>query len=790
VEHRLFAGGRYVLERLIGAGGMAAVWTAWDTRLDVRRAVKVLHEHLGVDPAARRRFETEARVIAALDHPNVVRVHDFGEDGGRLYIVMDLAKGGCVQSLVQTGPLPPRPACEVVAQVLDALEAAHAQGVIHRDVKPGNILLSEDGRALLADFGVARMRSAHTLLTSEGAHLGTWAFMAPEVRSNAGSAEVRSDIYAAGATLYALVTGRNPPDPFMPFEGDDPLRSLPEAIAVVVRRATARRPEDRYTTAAEMAAEVRMTAAALPAASLALPPSMVDDAVTPTIARSVRRWPTIAWRAGIPASLALAGVVAWLLVGRGSGPAHAPPPEPPLPRFEGIEQLAGAHGGTWCGGHPWFTDEASDAIHQFDPGTGAVLRSVPMSLAGDLGVYGIACAGPDLLAATYPGGHLVRYSIGRNEFTDIGPDLTPYTHGIAVAADTIFYADAGDHGDNDGGCEGGELCYGVARVDAGGRTLARLPSDVVPMDLEWLGDALLATFADGTALFLDPNLQLLSPPTRFPLAGSPMTAWDGHRLWTASGGILQVVPEDGDGDGYTWWPWGGGDCDDTDPLVHPGVADTPGTGADENCDGWPDWRTVAVEGFEDGAPGDRPDEVGPWSTFPGDGTTGTIVDDPVRSGDRAVAMPDSHTACLDLSGIAGPVAVEAWAWSPGTVAVSMRSALRVTAFLGGVKAWTGSGGDCRPGRVVVGSGEDCHDLGPFPSEGWHRLRLLVDPPDVVAGCVDEACDRLLPGEIRPTNEPDMACIAGGDGAQNGDDGFAFDDVRVLVPASAPPAVGD
>ncbi|MCA9573329.1 MAG: serine/threonine protein kinase, partial [Myxococcales bacterium] len=150
--------GRYRLVELLGTGGMASVYRAWDTRLSAWRAVKVLQPRAAASASIRSRFEDEARAMARLQHRNVLTVHDYGFDGDRPWIAMELVPGGSLMDLVaREGPLRPGLATDVMAQVLDALELAHASHVVHRDVKPHNILLTADGTPLLGDFGVARM---------------------------------------------------------------------------------------------------------------------------------------------------------------------------------------------------------------------------------------------------------------------------------------------------------------------------------------------------------------------------------------------------------------------------------------------------------------------------------------------------------------------------------------------------------------------------------------------------------------------------------------------------------
>lgn len=238
------ADGRYRLVERLGVGGMALVYRAWDQRLRTWRAVKVLGPVAAHHPGLRARFEHEAQAMARLHHRNILTVHDVGIEGDRPYLVMDLALGSVDEQLRRTGPLPPRAACRVVAAVLDALAAAHAEGVVHRDVKPANVLIGRGGEPLLADFGIARLEDA--ALTMDGASIGTQGFMAPEQRGGAGGVDGRADVYAAAATLFALATGRSPPPP----EPDpDALADLPEVLRDPVARAMASDPADRFATA-------------------------------------------------------------------------------------------------------------------------------------------------------------------------------------------------------------------------------------------------------------------------------------------------------------------------------------------------------------------------------------------------------------------------------------------------------------------------------------------------------------------------------------------------------------
>jgi serine/threonine-protein kinase len=261
-EGRLIAG-RYRVERRLGGGGMAEVFLAQDTTLGRLVAVKVLRERFADDDQFVARFHREARAAAALNHPNVVAIHDRGGSAGTSYIVMEYVAGETVKELVQrAGRLTPAVARDIELGLLAALRAAHDGGVIHRDVTAQNVLLAGDGRVKVADFGIAHFGASE--LTSTGVVMGTSRYLSPE-QARGEPTDERSDLYSAGVVLFEMLTGR------LPFEGDndlaiavqhanDPAPSpatfvpdLPPALDAIVGKALRKDPADRFQTAAEVA---------------------------------------------------------------------------------------------------------------------------------------------------------------------------------------------------------------------------------------------------------------------------------------------------------------------------------------------------------------------------------------------------------------------------------------------------------------------------------------------------------------------------------------------------------
>jgi len=244
--------GRYELGEPLGMGGMAVVVRAVDTELGVERAIKVLLPDMA-RKSVRRRLQNEARAMARLGHPHILSIHDVGRDDDLDWIVMDLATGGSLQDLVgREGPLPLGTAIGLMVQVLSALAAAHAAGIVHRDVKPHNVLLDADGRALLADFGIA-MLTEDDRTTKTGVAMGSMSFMPPEQRLDAARVGPQADLYATGCTLYALLTNDNPVDLFMAGPDSDRWDGVPPPVRAVVQTACAPHPTDRYADAGQMA---------------------------------------------------------------------------------------------------------------------------------------------------------------------------------------------------------------------------------------------------------------------------------------------------------------------------------------------------------------------------------------------------------------------------------------------------------------------------------------------------------------------------------------------------------
>ncbi|MCP4806734.1 MAG: serine/threonine protein kinase [Proteobacteria bacterium] len=248
---------RYELGDMLGAGGAARVLHARDRRLGVDRAVKLISGSEGPMRAQlRTRLEREARAMAQLDHPNVLRIYDIGHDDGQDYVVMDLADGGSLSDwLRKRGPMAPDVALPFMIQVLAALAAAHAAGIVHRDVKPQNILLDLRGKALLADFGIA-MLDDNQRTTKTGIAMGSVAYMAPEQRLDARSVGPAADLYATGATLYHLLTRANPVDLFTADAASSRFDGVPPRLRDVLVRATRLSPTQRYPDARSMALDL------------------------------------------------------------------------------------------------------------------------------------------------------------------------------------------------------------------------------------------------------------------------------------------------------------------------------------------------------------------------------------------------------------------------------------------------------------------------------------------------------------------------------------------------------
>ncbi|MCP4356588.1 MAG: serine/threonine protein kinase [Chloroflexi bacterium] len=258
--------GRYEIQRELGRGGMASVYLAYDPRFRREVALKVLPSQFTHDPMFRARFEREAQTIAALEHPAIVPVHDFGEDHGQPYIVMRYMSGGSLVDWLAKGPIPLEQATVILARVAGALDRAHKQGVIHRDLKPGNILFDQYDDAFLADFGIAKIVEATAALTGSGM-VGTPAYMSPE-QVKGEQIDGRADIYTLGVILYEMLVGAQPYEATTPYglmfkhvhepvpHLLDKMDTLPPSLDMTISKAMAKKVDHRFETAGEMAASV------------------------------------------------------------------------------------------------------------------------------------------------------------------------------------------------------------------------------------------------------------------------------------------------------------------------------------------------------------------------------------------------------------------------------------------------------------------------------------------------------------------------------------------------------
>jgi serine/threonine protein kinase len=318
--------GPYEIVAPLGVGGMGEVYRARDPRLERDVAIKVLPENLAADPVALARFEREAKAVAALSHPNILAIHDFGKDDGIHYAVTELLVGETLRSRLVMSSLPWRKAAEIAAAVADGLAAAHTKGIVHRDLKPENLFLTSDGRVKILDFGLARVtgprpaneidEAAPTVSTEPGMVLGTIGYMSPEqVRSE--TADARTDIFSLGCVLYEMVSGKRPfarnstADSMAAILKEDPpelissVRDLPMDLERIVSRCMQKRPGERFQSAQDLAFALRSIASV---SQMSRPP---EAATRGHFRLHLPKWALVA------APLAVLAAAAWFLLAGG-----------------------------------------------------------------------------------------------------------------------------------------------------------------------------------------------------------------------------------------------------------------------------------------------------------------------------------------------------------------------------------------------------------------------------------------------------------------------------------------
>ncbi len=443
--------GPYEIVASLGAGGMGEVYKARDTRLGRDVAIKVLPAEFAADPDRLRRFELEAHAVAALDHPNILAIHDVGNHEGVPYLVTELLEGASLRDRLSDGALPVRKAVEIGIQIAQGLAAAHGKGIVHRDLKPANVFLTTDGNVKILDFGLAKVApargasepaAASTVVdaTRTGTTVGTVGYMSPEQIRGQG-VDQRSDIFAFGCVLYEMLSGAPPfrrdtaadTSSAILHEDPGPLPSVcgevPPALREIVGRCLEKRPEDRFSTAHDVALALKLGSA--PAEPGPVPP---PDAAS---SKGPLRWPLLV---GLAAIALIAGVVAgWRLL------RHAPAPRPQAAVEGGVrlavlpfENLGVADDAYFAGG---VTDEITGRLAGVR-GLAVVSRASALRYAGT--TKSVRQIG-DELGVSYLVTGTVRWARGSGVAGQVR--ITPQL--VRVADDTSVWAEVYDFAIND-----------------------------------------------------------------------------------------------------------------------------------------------------------------------------------------------------------------------------------------------------------------------------------------------------------------------------------------------------
>ncbi|WP_018602624.1 serine/threonine-protein kinase PknD [Mycobacterium sp. 155] len=538
--------GRYELLSLLGAGGMGQVWRARDSQTNRVVALKVLPENSADDKEPRERFRRECQAVAQLTEPHVIPIHDFGDINGRLYLNMRLVDGIDLRTLIkQEGAMLPRRAVAIIAQVAGALQAAHDVGLVHRDVKPSNVLVSANDFAYLIDFGIAHA-SEDLTLTKAGQTIGTAAYMAPEAIGAAIKTHSRVDVYALTCVLYECLTGQPPFSSDMGVQGmiahhlhtPPPKPSVtkpgvPAAFDAVIARGMAKNPDDRYQTVQDLAAAAR---------------AAVDDQVvsTPGAAESTqqrKRLPgtAIKWIAAAIAA-AVAITAALIINGRLSsdkgGTSNAPTTQgfsaqTPL-GFVDMRLATGvAVGGT---GDVYVTDIGTDRVLRLVAGR-ATADTLPFSGLKNPRDVAVNSAG-DVFVADSGNDRVLRLTAGAPAATPLPFIGLNDPRGVAVnAAGDVFVTDRG----NDR----------VLRLDKGSATPTVLPftglNDPRGVAVDAVGDVVVTDTGNNRVLQLAEDA---AAPTVLPFTGlnDPQgIAIDArHNVYITdrgNAGVLQLRPD-------------------------------------------------------------------------------------------------------------------------------------------------------------------------------------------------------------------------------------------------------